>query len=119
GAPRVIGPSPLAGVLVLHAVADLAVGDLLERDARRLFLLGLDLRRRAPIELTGALGGEDDEQVTVGHLLQRLPQRRERHQSGTSMSGNLSVSRLVRQRSPWMMVASRSTASFTSRLMIR
>src|SRR5262245_43141098 len=98
--------SALGGVVVLHAVPHLALGDLFQRDARGLGVLArLDLVLRATVQLTSALGGEDDEQVAVGHLLERLFQRREHH-SGTSTSGNLRVRRLVRQRSTWMMAAS-------------
>src|SRR5215475_8507419 len=111
--------SVLGRVVVLHAIAHLALCDLLERDAGRLgVLLLLDLVLCAAVELTRALGGQDDEQVAVGHLLEGLLQGREHH-SGTSMSGNLSLRRPVRQRSAWMMAASWSEASFTSRLMMR
>ena len=74
--------------------------------------------QRAAVELTRALGGQDDQQVAVGHLLEGLLQGWEHH-SGTSTSGNLRVRRPVRQRSAWMMAASWSEASFTSRLMMR
>src|SRR5262249_55903815 len=100
--------------------AHLALGDLLERHARRLGVLPrLDLVLRAAIQLARALGGQNHQQVTVGHLLQRFLQGGKRHHCGTSTSGNLSVRRVVRQRSAWMIVASWSTASFTSRLMIK
>src|SRR5688500_4195038 len=111
--------SVLGGVLVLEAIAYLGVGDLLQRHAGRLLVLGFELRLRAAVELARPLGSEHDEQIAIGHLVERPLQGRERHQSGTSTSGNRMVSRLVRQRSAWMMVASWSTASFTSRLMIR
>src|SRR4029453_9669702 len=111
--------SVLGGVLVLEAVAHLGVGHLLPGPAGGVFLLGVSLRVRAAVELSGPLGGEHDEQIAIGYLVERALQGRERHQSGTSTSGNRMVRRLVRQRSAWMMVASWSTASFTSRLMIR
>src|SRR5262245_45270451 len=98
--------SVLGRVVVLHAIAHLALGDLLQGDARRLRVMFLlDLVLRTPVELTRALGGQDDEQVAVGHLLEGLLQGREHH-SGTSTSGNLIVRRPVRQRSAWMMAAS-------------
>src|SRR3989304_5102965 len=90
-----------------------------ERDGGGLLVPGLDLGRGAAVQLARALGGQDDQQVAVRDLVEGLLQGWERHHSGTSTSGNLSVSRLVRQRSAWVIVASWSTASFTSRLMIR
>src|SRR5262245_35571639 len=111
--------SSAGGVVFLQAEAELGLRDLLERPARRFLVLDVDLRLRASVELAGPLGRQDDQEITVRHLLQRLFQRRERHWRGTSMSGSLSVRRLVRQRSAWMIVASWSTASFTSRLIIR
>src|SRR5262245_16957141 len=111
--------SGAGGVVVLQAIGDLGLGDLLERPARGLAVLHLDLASRPAVELARPLGGEHDEQVAVGHLFQRLLERGECHHSGTSTSGNLRVSRLVRQRSARMIVASWSTASFTSRLMMR
>src|SRR6267142_2534977 len=106
-------------VLFLDPITDAGLGDLLEGVAGRLLVTALDLGLGAAVELARALGREHDQHVAVGDVVQGLFQRWERHQAGTSMSGNLRVSRLVRQRSAWMMVASWSTASFTSRLMIR
>src|SRR6266850_4936767 len=106
-------------VLFLDPITDSGLGDLLEGVAGRLLVTALDLGLGAAVELARALGREHDQHVAVGDVVQGLFQRWERHQAGTSMSGNLRVSRLVRQRSAWMMVASWSTASFTSRLMIR
>src|SRR5258705_8739256 len=111
--------SVLGGVLVLEAIPHLGVGDLLQRHAGGLLVLGVELRLRAAVELAGPLGGEHDEQIAIGYLVERALQGGERHQSGTSTSGKRMVRRLVRWRSPWMMVASWSTASLTSRLMIR
>src|SRR4026208_957136 len=98
--------SVLGSVLVLEAIADLGVGDLLQRHAGGLLVLGLDLRLRAAGELPRPLGGGPAEKIAIGYLVERALQRRERHQSGTSTSGNRMVRRLVRQRSAWMMVAS-------------
>src|SRR5262245_40097350 len=112
--------SALRRLVVLHPVADLPLGDLLQGAARPLVVLPrLHLVLRPAVELPRPLGREHDEQVAVGHLFEGLLERGERHHSGTSTSGSLRVSRLVRHRSAWMMVASWSTASFTSRLMIR
>src|SRR5215467_5089333 len=112
--------SGLGRVLFLHTEPHTALCDLFERHTGGLgVLLRLDLVLRAAVELARAFGRQDDEQITVGHLFQRLLQRGKRHHSGTSTSGNFRVRRLVRQRSAWMIVASWSTASFTSRLMIR
>src|SRR6185503_892852 len=111
--------SDFGRVLFFDAVADARFGDLFEGVAGRLLVTALDLGLGAAVELARALGREHHEHVAVGDVVQGLFQRWERHQAGTSMSGNLRVSRLVRQRSAWMMVASWSTASFTSRLMIR
>src|SRR5262245_55580653 len=111
--------SRLGRLLVLHAEAHLGLRDLLERAARGLGVPRLDLRRRAAIQLASALGREHDEEITVGHLVQGLLEGRKGHHSGTSRSGNLSVRRLVRHRSARMISASWSTASFTSRLMIK
>src|SRR5688572_26321161 len=111
--------SDFRSVFLFHPVADPGLGDLFEGVAGGLLVTALDLGLRAAIELPRALGREHHEHVAVGDVVQGLFQRRERHQAGTSMSGNLRVSRLVRQRSAWMMVASWSTASFTSRLMMR
>src|SRR2546428_3454029 len=109
---RLIAGLTLGGVVVLHAVAHLAMGDLFEGHARGLGVLThLHLILGAAVQLAGALGGEDDEQVAVGYFLQRLLQGREHH-SGTSTSGNLRVRRLVRERSAWMIVPNWSTASF-------
>src|SRR5258706_12053724 len=111
--------SDVRAVLSLDPMTDAGVGDLLEGVAGRLLVTALDLGLGAAVELARALRREHDQHVAVGDVVQGLFQRWERHQAGTSMSGNLRVSRLVRQRSAWMMVASWSTASFTSRLMIR
>src|SRR5882724_9944696 len=111
--------SDFRGVFFFYPVADSRLGDLFEGVAGGLLVAALDLGLGAAVELPRALGREDHQHVTVGDVVQGLFQRWERHQAGTSMSGNLRVSRLVRQRSAWMMVASWSTASFTSRLMIR
>src|SRR4029453_2256971 len=109
----------LWGVVFLDSVADAGFGDLFERGAGGLLVPRVDLRLGAAVQLTGALGGQDDEHVAVGDIVEGLLERWERHHAGTSMSGKRRVNRLVRQRSAWMMVASWSTASFTSRLMIR
>src|SRR5437016_2582573 len=86
----------------LHAVPDLAVRDLLERRAGRFLVPRLDLGGGAAVELAGALGGEDDQQVTVRDLVERLVEGGKRHQVDTSRSGRARVSRLVRHRSAWM-----------------
>src|SRR5689334_5768774 len=112
-------PLEFWSVLFLYAVADAGLGDLFERGARGLLVPGVDLGLGATVQLTGALGREHHEHVAVGHVVEGLLERWERHHAGTSMSGKRRVNRLVRQRSAWMMVASWSTASFTSRLMIR
>src|SRR5216683_1042348 len=109
----------LWGVFFLYPVADAGFGDLFERGAGGLLVPGVDLGLGAPVELAGALGGEHHQHVTIGHVVEGLFEGWERHHAGTSMSGKRRVNRLVRQRSAWMMVASWSTASFTSRLMIR
>src|SRR5688572_22365703 len=106
-------------VRVLHAVLDLGGGDLLQRRAGGLLVLALDAWRGAAIELPRALGGQHHEQVAVGHLVERGFQRGERHQLGTSRSGNVTPRRVVRQRSAWMTAMSWSIASFTSRLTMR
>src|SRR6266850_3238628 len=111
--------SDFRGVFFFYPVTDSGLGDLFEGVAGGLLVAALDLGLGAAVELPRALGREYHQHVTVGDVVQGLFQRWERHQAGTSMSGNLRVSRLVRQRSAWMMVASWSTASFTSRLMIR
>src|SRR5439155_702911 len=79
--------------------------DLLERAARGLLVVALDARGRAAIELPRPLGREDDEQVTVRHLVECAFQRGERHHLDTSRSGKVRPSRAVRQRSAWMIEA--------------
>src|SRR2546430_7401627 len=112
--------SPLGRLaLFLHAVLDLGGGDLLQGGARRFLVLGVDARRGAPVELAGPLGRQHDEQITVRDLVERVFQRRERHQFGTSRSGKVRARRATRQRSAWMMDSSWSMASFTSRFTIR
>src|SRR5919109_796283 len=103
---------------VLHAVLDLGGGDLFERHAGRLLVPGLDAPGGAAVELPGPLGREHDEQVAVRDLVERLFERGERHQFGTSRSGNVRARRATRQRSAWMMDSSCSMASFTSRFTI-
>src|SRR6266545_2908337 len=102
------------GVFFFDSVTDSRLGDFFEGVAGGFLVAALDLGLGAAVELPRALGREHHQHVTVGDVVQGLFQRWERHQAGTSMSGNLRVSRLVRQRSAWMMVASWSTASFTS-----
>src|SRR4026207_599550 len=97
--------SVLGSVLVLEAIADLGVGDLLQRHAGGVLVLGLDLRLGAAGGLPRPLGGEHDEQIAIGYLVERALQRRERHQSGTSTSGNRMVRRLGRQAPASGMVA--------------
>src|SRR5258705_8620531 len=106
-------------VFFFDSVADSRLSDFFQGVAGGLLVAALDLGLCAAGELPRALCPEDHQHVTVGDVVQGLFQRWGRHPAGTSMSGNLRVSRLVRQRSAWMMVASWSTASFTSRLMIR
>src|SRR4029453_13251641 len=80
--------SVLGGVLVLEAVAPLGVRDLPQGHSGGLLVLGLELRLRAAVELSGPLGGEHDEQIAIGYLVERALQGRERNQWGTSTAGN-------------------------------
>src|SRR5258706_15809713 len=97
--------SVLGGVLVLEAIPHLGVGDLLQRHAGGLLVLGVELRLRAAVELAGPRRGVHDEQIAFGYLGERAPQGGEGGQSGTSTSGKRMVRRLLRWRAPWMIVA--------------
>src|SRR2546428_1895561 len=111
---------PLRGLaFFFDAVLDLGGGDLLQGRAGGLLVLGVDARDRAAVELAGPLGREHHQQVTVRDLVERVFQRGERHQFGTSRSGKVRARRATRQRSAWMMDSSWSIASFTSRFTIR
>jgi hypothetical protein len=111
---------PFVGALTFRTLSGRPVlSDLFERGAGGLLVARVHLGLGAPVELAGPLGGEHHEHVAIGDVVERLLERWERHHAGTSMSGKRRVNRLVRHRSAWMMVASWSTASFTSRLMIR
>ena len=66
--------SVLGGVLVPEAIAHLGVGDLLQGHAGGLLVLGLELRLRAAVELSRPLGGEHDEQIAIGYLVERALQ---------------------------------------------
>jgi hypothetical protein len=94
--------APVFGrVVVLHAVAHLPCA-IFQGDACRLVLAMLDLVLCAPAELTSALRGQDDEQVAID----TFEDFKDVNIIQTSMSGNLSLRRPVRQRSAWMMAAS-------------
>src|SRR2546423_3783692 len=112
--------SGLGGLVhFFDAVLDLGAGDLFHRRARRLLVSRLDARGRAAVQLARALGGEHHEQIAVRDFVERVFQRGERHQFGTSRSLKCRVSRLVRARSAAMIASSWSSASFTSRLTIK
>src|SRR5215475_8571659 len=86
--PRSATGSALGGVVVLETVAHFGVGDLLQGDAGGLLVPAFQLRLRPAVELPRPLGREHDEQVAVGDLVEGALEGRERHQLGTSTSGN-------------------------------